>query len=145
MFPDNAYTSLTDIRNRTGQLVRDYQQKVYRGDVTARILKPGSQEEYLTEEYSGTVNPDVKLPVLPFGILRDVDISVPQEIKLTVEAPEETENKQLLTTVRNIVSIYPISYSAVQMLFIANSDSCLLWFREDESGENYKFGQCPGQ
>lgn len=144
LFPDEAYASKDIVVKRTKELVADYQQKVYRGDVTARVLKPGTQDEYLTEDFSGTINADVRLPVLPFGILKNVDISDPAEIKLTIESQKRSDQDQYLAAARNIVSIYPISYRGVEMSFVTESDSCLMWFREDNSGENYSFDKCSG-
>lgn len=145
LFPDPVYASRDLVTGRTRQLVADYQKNVYRGDVTVRVLKPGTQDEYLTHDFPGTINPDVKLPVLPFGILKEVDITDPAEIKLTVESEIISDQNQYLNTARNIVSIYPISYRAVEMRFITDSDSCLMWFREDENGESHNFGKCPGK
>ena len=142
-YPANMYTSKSIIENKTKKLVKEYQEKVYRGDVTARVLEPGTQDEYLTMNIRGFKNPDIMLPILPFGILTDVNISDPENIKLTISTPDEISDKQLLTTARNIVSIYPITYSKVELLFVSADKQCRLWLLEDKSGEDYKVNHCP--
>ena len=47
-FPQEYYSSRQKIEKETRELVNKYQQQVYRGQVTARVLKPGTEEEYLT-------------------------------------------------------------------------------------------------
>jgi hypothetical protein len=91
----------------------------------------------------GYKNPDIILPVLPFGILADVNISVPENIKLTIHILEDISDEQLITTARNIISIYPVSYSKVEILFVSADKQCRLWLFEDESGEDYKLNYCP--
>jgi hypothetical protein len=142
-YPATMYTSKSNIEEKTKKLVQEYQEKVYRGDVTARVLKPGTQDEYFTMNIRGFKNPDILLPVLPFGILTDVNISNPENIKLTISTPDEISDKQLLTTARNIVSIYPITYSKVELLFVSADKQCRLWLIEDKSGEDYKVNHCP--
>jgi len=142
-YPATMYTSKSNIEEKTKKLVEEYQKKVYRGDVTARVLKTGTQNEYLTMNIRGFKNPDIMLPVLPFGILTDVNIRNPENIKLTISTPDEISDKQLLTTARNIVSIYPITYSKVEILFVSADKKCRLWLFEDESGEDYKANHCP--
>jgi hypothetical protein len=142
-YPDAIYSSKNNVEEKTKKLVREYQEKVYRGDVTARVLKPGSQEEYLTMNVNGYKNPDIILPVLPFGILNDVNNLDPENIKLTISTPDEISDEQLLNIARNIVSIYPVTYSKVEVLFVSDDKQCRLWLFEDESGEDYKVNQCP--
>ena len=117
---------------KTKKLVQEYQEKVYRGDVTARVLKPGTQDEYLTMNIRGFKNPDIMLPVLPFGILTDVNVSDPENIKLTISTPDEISDKQLLTTARNIVFssclIFPGQWFADNNC-IASTLIDLIWVR----------------
>jgi len=142
-FPAENYSSKSLIEAATKQLVKDYQEEVYRGDVTARVLKPGSDEEFITLSIKGQANPDIKLPILPFGILKNVDTTNPEKISLIIETPFTINNTDLLKSARNIVSIYPISYSSVEVIFSSKDNSCRLWLLEDESGEQYKFNHCP--
>ncbi len=142
-YPASMYTSKSKIKKSTEKLVREYQVEVYRGNVTARVLKPGSQDEYLTIDVKGKQNPDIKLPVLPFGILSDVDNAAPAIIKLTITTPESVSDNDIITAARDIVSIYPISYSKVELFFISDQAGCRLWYSEDENGEEYKLNECP--
>jgi uncharacterized protein YgiM (DUF1202 family) len=142
-YPASMYTSKSKIEKYTEKLVQEYQGEVYRGDVTARVLKPGSQDEYLTIKLKGKQNPDIKLPVLPFGILSDVDNTAPANIKLTITTPDSVSNNDIIKTARDIVSIYPISYSKVELLFVSDQARCRLWYSEDENGEAYKLNECP--
>ena len=80
-YPSNMYSSKTDIEKNTRELVKQYQEDVYRGQVTAHVLKPGSEEEYLTLEFKGSVNADPILPIIPFGRIENVDRNNPSEIK----------------------------------------------------------------
>ncbi len=142
-FPESNYTSVSSVEAQTKKLIAEYQAKVYRGDVTARVLKPNSQDEYLTLDIRGKQNPDIRLPVLPFGILTDVNNTSPEAIRLTINTPEQITDETILKTARNIVSIYPISYSKVELIFVSEQEICRLWFKEDEGGEDYKLNECP--
>ena len=142
-YPALMYTSKSEIKKYTEQLVQEYQIEVYRGNVTARVLKPGSQDEYLTIDVKGKQNPDIKLPILPFGILSDVDNNTPANIKLTITTPDSVSDDDIIKTARDIVSIYPISYSRVELLFVSDQARCRLWYSEDENGEEYKVNECP--
>jgi len=44
-FPSDIYASRTEIQHKTRDLVKQYQKDVYRGHVTAHVLKPESGEE----------------------------------------------------------------------------------------------------
>lgn len=142
-YPEDLYLSKDRVEERTRILVKDYQEQVYRGDVTARVLQPGSQDEYLTLEFKGKINPDIKLPVLPFGILKEVENSDPKAIMLTIQVSDSTGNNKILAAARNMVSVYSVSYSRVQLKFVSDNDICRMWLVEDQNGEDYKFDECP--
>ncbi len=142
-YPPEKYTSKDQVKIMTEKLVADYQKKVYRGDVAARVLVPATQEEYITINKPGKINAHVTLPVLPFGILGDVDSARPENIALSITIPDKISDTQLMDAARKIVSVYPISYSRVSVLFISQQDQCRLWFVEDENGENYQLNKCP--
>ena len=145
-FPVDLYTSKLDIEKRTRDLVKQYQEEVYHGQVTARVLKPGSEEEYLTLEFNGSANADPILPVIPFGRIEKVDRKIPSQIKLSYSAPEDISDEKLISTARQLSSIFPISYQRVEITFkdapYSTEKPCRLWFMEDRNGEDYKLNQC---
>jgi len=145
-FPSDMYASMTKIESNTRDLVKRYQEDVYRGHVTARVLKPGSDEEYMTIEIKGTVNADPILPVIPFGRIEEVDRKNPSEIKLYYSTPEDISDEKLISTARQISSKFPISYKRVEITFKNTpynmTDTCRIWFMEDKNGEDYKLDQC---
>ena len=143
VFPPEIYISRSLVEQKTNSLVEKYQKRVYRGDVTARILQPDSQEEYLTLDFKGQINPDIKLPVIPFGILNNVYNDDPAAITLTIQIADSVEQDQILLAARNMVSVYPLSYNRVSLKFVSSTNECRLWFTEDESGEDYKLDECP--
>jgi len=145
-FPDDIYASKQNVEIKTRDLVEKFQKDVYRGQVTARVLKPGSEEEYLTLEIKGTANADPILPVVPFGRIENVDRSNPSEIKLSYSVPGDIPDDQLIATARQIVPKFPISYQRIEITFKEGPNSednpCRLWYMEDKNGEDYKLNQC---
>ena len=142
-----AYNSPKEIEIKTKELVKEYQEKVYRGEITVRVLKPGTDEEYLTQMYEGDKNADPVLPVIPFGFIQSVDREDPSTIALSYSIPAEISNQELLETARHISSTFPLSYQRVEISFTdlhsPKDKICRLWFREDQRGEEYTFNQCP--
>jgi len=145
-YPADLYTSKTDVAKKTRELVKKFQEEVYRGRVTARVLKPGSEEEYITVEIDGRINADPVLPVIPFGRIENIDRNNPSEIKLSYSAPEDISDEKLISTARQLSSKFPISYSRVEITFknapYSAEKPCRLWFMEDKNGEDYKLDQC---
>ena len=145
-FPAELYSSKPDIDKITRDLVKQYQKEVYRGQVTARVLKPGSEEEYLTLEIKGSVNADPILPVIPFGRIEEVNRDNPSEIKLSYSTPEDISDEKLISTARQLSSKFPLSYQRVEITFkdapYAIDKPCRLWFMEDANGEDFKLNQC---
>ena len=145
-YPSELYTSETDVAKKTRVLVKRYQEEVYRGRVTARVLNPGSEEEYITVEIDGIVNADPVLPVIPFGRIEKVDHNNPTHIRLSYSAPEDISDEKLISTARQIASNFPISYKHVEITFknapYSAEEPCRLWFMEDKNGEDYKVGEC---
>ena len=143
-YPKSFYKSKSKIEKKTRQLIRNYQNQVYRGDVTAHVIKPGSKDMYLILNIKGSLNPDPKLPILPFGHIEKVENTKPEKISLTILIPAEVNNNRLLETARKLTSAFPISYSQVQFTFYnnnSNKDICRLWYREDQNGEKYQFNK----
>ncbi len=145
-FPQEYYSSRQKIENETIELVNKYQQQVYRGQVTAHVLKPGKEEEYLTLEFKGAMNADPILPIIPFGRIEGVNRDDPSGIKLTYSVPENISDERLISTAREIVPKFPISYQSVEITFkdspYAEQNPCRLWYMEDKSGEDYRLGKC---
>ena len=145
-FPSAYYQSRTGVEEETKTLLRVYQKKVYRGDVTARVLKPGSEDEFLTLESKGEANADPLLPVILFGVIKTAHRAYPNGINLTYSAPADISDQQLLKTARALSASYPLTYKKVEIVFVTeNGDDeevCRLWFVEDSYGEEYKFNDC---
>jgi hypothetical protein len=135
------------VEARTKALVDIFQARVYLGKVTARVLRPDSEEEYLTINVNGKQNADPLLPVIPFGIIRKAIPRYSAGIELEYEAPPEIADQQILATARKLSGEYPLSYKKIEVTFISKSESspeqCRLWFKEDANGEDYKFSPCP--
>jgi hypothetical protein len=146
-YPSKAYNSSKEIEIKTNELLEEYQEKVYRGEITVRILKPGTDKEYLTKVYKGDKNADPVLPKIPFGFIQTVDRNDPLTITLSYSIPAEISNQELLETARHIASTFPLSYQCVEINFTdphsSNNKNCRLWFREDQSGEEFAFNKCP--
>ncbi len=142
-FPPELYTTQEQVEKRAREIATAYQSEVYPGDVTVRVLKPGSEEAYLTFEQKGRKNPEVVLPVLPYGKLKEVDNSDPAVIQLAVSVDRDIGSDQLLEAARSMARAYPLSYEKVVIKFVNPDDSCRLWFVEDAAGELYRFDECP--
>jgi len=146
-FPDLNNQSKEDVEKKVSSLVKDFQKKVYNGDVTATVIKAGTKKEYLTADFSGQVNADVILPVLPFGYIKEVLNEDPQKITLKINVPDNIEKNQLLPAARKMASVYPLSYKQIEIVMLSSDPSkkikCRLWFKEDQDGESYKFDYCP--
>ncbi len=141
--PPGMYTSADIVETRAREIITAYQRQVYRGDVAVRVLKPGSDKEYITFDQNGKPNPETPIPVIPFGRLETVNDLNPDEIELAVLVKSEIDNERLLNAARNMVKTYPISYRKVTIKFISSEDKCRLWFTEDPQGELYEFDKCP--
>jgi hypothetical protein len=142
-FPLQDYTDKSEVKIKAIRIAQEYQKSVYRGEVTVRVLQPASEKEYLTFSQKGYPNPEIKLPVLPFGRLENVSIDDPEEIMISVIISNEIDNEKLLASAREISADYPLSYKKVQLKFISENRDCRLWFQEDQNGEIYDFEKCP--
>jgi hypothetical protein len=144
-YPKSFYRSKAKIEKKTRLLTRSYQENVYAGDVTVHVLKPNSKKIYLSLDIKGSFNADIKLPILPFGQLERIDNNQPAKISLHIIIPQGIHNDRLLKTAREVASVYPISYSQVQVIFYEkeNRNSCRLWYCEDKEGEKYQFDKNP--
>jgi hypothetical protein len=145
-FPPDIYSSQQEVETKTRDIVNRYQSDVYRGHVTARVLKQPSEKGYLTIEVKGAVNADPILPVVPFGRIEHVDRSIPSGIRLSYSTPSEISDKMLISTARQIVPNFPISYQRVEITFknspYSNEEPCRLWYMEDANGEEFKLNRC---
>jgi hypothetical protein len=142
-FPEQQYTSKAEVQSKAINIAQEYQNLVYRGDITVRVLKPGSEEEYLTFSQKGFPNSDLNLPILPFGRLESINFDNPEEIMIAVMISDEINNEILLNSAREISAGYPLSYKKVQLKYISEDGNCLLWFEENQNGEMFDFKQCP--
>ena len=145
-FPAEYYSSKNHIEQSTQEIVEKYQDRVYGGEVTVRVLKPGSEDEYLTATFDGQKNADPILPIIPFGQIVSVRNPNPESIALSYAVSNEISDADLLSAARNICATFPISYQHVTVTFfdnaIATNHECLLWYQEDKNGEEYKFFPC---
>lgn len=145
-FPAAMYQSRSQIEDGTTAILHAYQQEVYRGDVSARVLKPDSEEEFMTMDFSGEVNADPLLPVIPFGFLKQAHRRYAQGITLTYIVPDSLSDQQLLETARTLSASYPLTYKRIEISFITNrtrrENNCRLWFVEDARGEEFKLNEC---
>ena len=145
-YSPDVYSSRSAVEEKTRSLVERYQNEVYRGQVTARVLKPKSEEEYLTSTFNGSINPEPLLPVIPFGKIKSVNRNIPGSIVLHYFVPDEISDEKLLATAREMSSIFPLSYQHVEIIYstspASNQNNCRLWFMEDQNGEKFKFNHC---
>ncbi len=141
-YPKQDYSSEKQIRQKTTDLLKKYQNEIYHGKITARVLKPESQDIYLTLNFKGKQNPDIKLPVIPFGILQDVKILGYTQITIEILVKENDKSEQFLKAARNMSTGFPLSFTRVQINFVSTNSECLFSFVEDSAGELYKFNQC---
>jgi SH3-like domain-containing protein len=145
-FPAAMYQSRTRIEQETKNILNAYQQEVYRGDVSARVLNPGGEEEFMTMDSAGEVNADPLLPVIPFGLLKQAHRRYAQGITLTYSVPDTINDQQLLRTARMLSASYPLSYKRIEISFkssrLESGNNCRLWFVEDARGEEFKWDEC---
>jgi len=145
-FPAAMYQSKTRIEQETKTILNSYHQEVYRGDVSARVLNPGSEKIFMTMDTAGEVNADPLLPVIPFGLLKQAHRHYAQGITLTYSVPDTISDQQLLRTARMLSASYPLSYKRIEISFIdshaKSEDNCRLWFVEDARGEEFKWDKC---
>jgi hypothetical protein len=141
-FPEQLYQYAAQVKDATDNLVRQYQRTVYAGNLTVRVLKPNSEDEYFTRDYPGAVNADPKMAILPFGRLKKFGQPTPREIHLTIINGESKSEKELLAAAKKISSAYPMPYNHVEIVFVAKDDRCQFWFIEDEAGIDYRVGKC---
>lgn len=141
-YPEDEYSSRKNIENKTNEIGKNYQEKVYPGQVTIKVIEPGEQSEFLTIDLSGSPNADVNLPVFNFGILEEIDIKNLNELKLVISVNENIPNADMLKEARRIAGSFPLTFKKVNVTFKNKSQECILSFVEDATGENYKFNQC---
>ena len=103
-YSKKLYKSKSVIKQKTEQLGKEYQDKVYRGNITAHVLKPNSKDIFLSLNLKGDLNADPILPVLPFGQIERVENTKPEKISLTIIIQEEISNNRLLETARKLTS-----------------------------------------
>jgi hypothetical protein len=142
-YPPRFYTTKSAVEAKTKLITDDFQRRVYRGKVNARVLQPGNKEEYLAITVPGETNADPILPVVPYGILRKVTPKYANGISLEYETPDDISDEQILATARNLSERFPLTYPKIEITFFDTSKNCRLWFVEDSNGENFKFDACP--
>lgn len=141
-YPVDDYTSEKMIREKTNKLIHKYQQKIYHGEISVLVLKPDSQDNYLSLNYKGKPNPEISLPVIPFGILEDVTTDAYREITINIITDTELYTEKFLNASRKMSKQFPLSFTRVQINFVSDNSECLFSFVEDSAGEIYKFNQC---
>lgn len=146
-YPENVYTSKDELENRTRILIKTYQEKVYAGEVTVRVLKPESDQEYSTLTVNGKINSEPILPVTPFGWIQKINRPDPQSIHLFYQVPFNVSDNNLLAAARSMVEKFPLSFSNVELIFTSKTENkdeiCRLWFHEGQTGEDYQINKCP--
>lgn len=142
-YPSEIYVSEKRVLQETRQLVKQYQESVYAGTVTAMVLKPNSKDIYNKYEFAGFSNADILLPVLPFGILQHIIRKLPNYITLVIKIPEGINDQRLLSAARSMANIYPLPFTHVEFRFLDSNGLCRFWFQEDESGEHYQYNSYP--
>jgi len=141
-FAESEYSLKKNIENKTREIGKKYQEKIYPGKVTIQVIEPKKQTEYLTINLGGSANADLILPVFQFGIIDEISVSNENKLKLIIEVNENIENSLLLKEARKIARSFPLTLKKVNVTFKNNSKKCILSFVEDASGEQYKFNQC---
>lgn len=141
-FPASAYQSRPDIRRETKRIGRMYQNSVYPGELNIHVIQPDSDDEYLREFFSSKINAEISLPVLPVGIVKKVMLKDRRQLLLEILVDEGESSQRLLNIARDIPEIYPITYTKIQVNFIAVSGKCLVSYSEDSAGNRHKFNKC---
>lgn len=141
-FPKNDYSSKKSIEVKTKDIGKRYQELIYSGKVSIHVIEPDNQSEYLTIILPGSANADINLPVFKFGILEEVNLQNQDELKLVIAVNENIKNTDMLKEARKIAGRFPLSFSQVYIAFKNQLNQCILSYKENSSGENYKFNQC---
>jgi hypothetical protein len=136
------YSSREKAETKAREIIENFQKSVYNGEVTLRVLKPDSRDEFLSISETGQSNPEPVLPVLPFGILKEVRVKSSREISLLIMIPDGTGDTDLLLAARSMAAAYPLSFTRVEIQFNDNRNQCRMWFQEGQDGERYRFHPC---
>lgn len=156
--PASFYSSKNKALKQAKKIGRAYQNKVYKGAVEIRILKPESQELFTRLTLSAVGLARVPLPVLDFGFLFKLE-EQNKAVKLFVAIPKTVSKKALLKSARRIsatydypftkAEIYMVTDSAEGMRYLAHFNKppqqrsvCRLYYLEDANGEDFKFHFC---
>ncbi len=123
-----------------------YQQKVYAGKVTVNLIHP-KQKKYFAQVILKAKGPArIPVPVIEYGYLEKIKVKG-KAVRLIVRVPPSLSKKQLLKLARKISSAYSYPFTKSEIIIRPFpkgriNKNCLLYYVEDEYGEDYAFGRC---
>lgn len=123
-----------------------FQKKVYPGKITVNLIRP-NQKKYFAQVILKPIGlARIPVPVIEHGYLQKIKIKG-KRVFLVVRVPENLSKKALLKLARKISSAYgvPFTKSEIVLRPIGQGEQvkkCLLYYVEDEYGEDYAFNRC---
>jgi uncharacterized protein YraI len=125
---------------------RAFQKKVYPGKLTINLIRPG-QSKYFAQVVLPAIGlARIPAPLILHGYLKKLVVKG-KAVKLVVIVHNPLSRKELLRTARKISAAYSYPFTKSEIVIrLAKTDGtkapCLLYFVEDEYGENYVFNKC---
>ncbi len=125
---------------------RAFQKKVYPGKLTINLIRPG-QSKYFAQVVLPAIGlARVPVPLILHGYLKKLVVKG-KAVKLVVIVRKPLSRKELLRMARKISAAYSYPFTKSEVVIrLARTDGakspCLLYFVEDEYGENYVFNKC---
>ncbi len=120
-----------------------FQKKVYPGKITINLIRPHQSKYFAQVVLPAKGLAQIPVPVIEYGYLEKLIVKG-KTVRLIVRVPNGLSKKVLLKLARKASSAYsyPFTKSEIVIRVTGISKKCLLYYVEDEYGENYAFGKC---
>ena len=156
--PPSFYSSKKKAKMLARKIGKVYQKKVYSGNIEILVMRPKSDELFLSMNLPAVGLTDIPIPILKHGVLFNLE-ETDRKVAIYVAVSNTVTNKALLKAARDISAIYDYPYTKAEIYMVTNSTAgrhylqhfntppndksvCRLYYLEDGDGEDYRFNFC---
>ncbi len=143
IYLETTQPNISKAKKMARRVGKAYQQKVYPGKLTINLIRPGKKKYFAQVVLKAKGLAKIPVPVIYYGYLDKLKV-MGKTVRLIVRVPRDLGTKALLKLARKISSAYayPFTKSTILIRPMGKGNKCLLYYIEDEYGEDYAFGKC---
>lgn len=146
IYLETTEPSITKAKKLARAVGNAYQKKVYPGKITVNLIRP-NQKKYFAQVILKPIGlARIPVPVIEHGYLQKIKVKG-KRVFLVVRVPQKLSHKTLLKLARKISAAYGVPFTKSEIIVRPIADNkqakkCLLYYVEDEYGEDYAFNRC---